>query len=105
DAERAAAELEAENAKAHAAVIEESIAFRLGSLLLATRSLKGLAGFPRGLANLIRHWRTRKTTKGGGEPAEVSAAAPASAQLPGAALVRAWHQSRRPEPPETLRDL
>ena len=59
EAERSTAKREAEAARSRATELEESIAFRLGSLLLSARSIKGLLGAPRELARLLRHWKTR----------------------------------------------
>lgn len=101
EAERSTAKREAEAARSRATELEESIAFRLGSLLLSARSIKGLLGAPRELARLVRHWKTRGHRGG----PTGTATAPSFAELPGADIVRAWHASRRPAPPERLSGL
>lgn len=101
ETERSTAKREAEAATSRATELEESIAFRLGSLLLSARSIKGLLGAPRELASLVRHWKRRGHSAG----PTGAATTPSFAELPGAGIARAWHASRRPAPPGRLSEL
>lgn len=105
-AECTAARNEADRAKRRSAELTDSLAFRLGSVLLdALRSRTGVLALPRGLASVMRHWRDR-TKKMDHPPVDCESNAPAHGnELPGAELVRAWHLQRRPEAPATLADF
>lgn len=103
DAEAAAARDEAERARCRSKDLEDSVAYRLGSLLLDTvRSWRGVIALPGAVTSLVRHWRARGTP-GRGEPAVVASPSnPPPGSLPGADIVAEWHRSRRPASPSTL---
>ena len=106
-AARAVAEAWAERAGQRAAELEDSIAFRLGSLLLdAVRSPRKAVGLPRALASLMRYWRARAragNALAAGAAIDVEPQTPM--QLPGADIARAWHLRNRPAPPAILAEL
>ncbi|NZA25322.1 glycosyltransferase [Luteimonas sp. SJ-92] len=100
--ERHAARAEAQRAALRVRVLENSLAFKLGSAVLdAVRSARGFLRLPGALIAVVRYWRARQ-----GLPEEGCFEAPVERpDMPGSDLVRAWHMERRPSAPTVLAEL